>query len=703
MSGAARDTTASAGVTAATGGEVELAGVRIVVPKHAASGSGTLELSNYDHAPANVASIERVGAAYQVTIEGATLLSPATVAFDLPDGWDPSEHIPVVVWEDVAGRWRWLPTSFRPGQTEVVADIDHFSAGFLARIDVTEWAKARVEEATNYLTGRAGADQPACAGEDIARSEGLSVSSDGGDAVKWCAGREDGRDILRITNNRRAVAQITFPETWVVVDGGGGGFSLEAANRLFTGALLNATAAPGSDVRLLTGGDTLTVSLPPGGSGDVRVEMSILSWALSGIIFGGEVWYSVKGAVSSKLDGLGTSFADRLLSTIAQDSLDGGWLEAGRECARALTELTDRPLSTATSEVSPAVLKAMWGCVPAILQADFQESGINFFASGLIIEAGATVIGAVLTALHLIVSGLRELWDTFASFGGDDDVHYDIAMRSRAAPAFDECSPGVLRRDLGAEAHVIGDACKGGWAYVGRCLAPEGCGDHEIIARYRGDRWELVVGFPTTMCRGELAAQGAPPLILDQVNWMCEEPSGTAGTTAGDGLLRSGDSGQRVRALQGVLVARGLLSPPVDGVFGPTTEEAVKRFQSVSGLEVDGIAGPATQATLALRRDPVSALDPWTTYALIGLERSTLQLTLLQWEYAGEDVEDWIVGEEFTHSVRSDCAVYAMDGTTRTLDRLAQFIMESGGTDFPPVFQLLTDGRGHVMTIIEAA
>jgi chitosanase len=57
--------------------------------------------------------------------------------------------------------------------------------------------------------------------------------------------------------------------------------------------------------------------------------------------------------------------------------------------------------------------------------------------------------------------------------------------------------------------------------------------------------------------------------------------------------------GEDVRAVQETLASFGLLSK-VDGVFGPRTEEAVRRLQAQKGLKADGIVGPATRAALGL-------------------------------------------------------------------------------------------------------
>jgi len=64
--------------------------------------------------------------------------------------------------------------------------------------------------------------------------------------------------------------------------------------------------------------------------------------------------------------------------------------------------------------------------------------------------------------------------------------------------------------------------------------------------------------------------------------------------------LRSGSRGDAVEALQKRLLGQGVNPGPVDGVFGPKTEDAVKRYQEREGLEADGIAGTKTFTALGL-------------------------------------------------------------------------------------------------------
>lgn len=100
------------------------------------------------------------------------------------------------------------------------------------------------------------------------------------------------------------------------------------------------------------------------------------------------------------------------------------------------------------------------------------------------------------------------------------------------------------------------------------------------VKRYQADHGLMVDGIagPQT-----LAALTAPTPVL--------YPG--AGYEAG--------SSSPVRVLQHDLARAGDPPGPIDGLYGPLTEQAVKRYQSSHGLSVDGIAGPRTFARLRTR------------------------------------------------------------------------------------------------------
>ena len=59
-------------------------------------------------------------------------------------------------------------------------------------------------------------------------------------------------------------------------------------------------------------------------------------------------------------------------------------------------------------------------------------------------------------------------------------------------------------------------------------------------------------------------------------------------------VLRRGSRGSQVADLQKRLIKLGYLDGKADGIYGPLTEQAVRKFQKANGLKVDGIAGPQT-------------------------------------------------------------------------------------------------------------
>jgi peptidoglycan hydrolase-like protein with peptidoglycan-binding domain/Flp pilus assembly protein TadD len=97
------------------------------------------------------------------------------------------------------------------------------------------------------------------------------------------------------------------------------------------------------------------------------------------------------------------------------------------------------------------------------------------------------------------------------------------------------------------------------------------------VVRYQEDRGLVADGVAGPQTRRALST--ATPLLYPGAG---AEPGGS----------------RLVRTLQRLLAQAGDAVGPVDGRYGPLTEQAVRHFQAVHGLPADGIAGPQTYARL---------------------------------------------------------------------------------------------------------
>ncbi len=96
--------------------------------------------------------------------------------------------------------------------------------------------------------------------------------------------------------------------------------------------------------------------------------------------------------------------------------------------------------------------------------------------------------------------------------------------------------------------------------------------------------------------------QAAHGLAIDGIagpRTLAEMTARTPALYAGAGAVTGGAAG--VRSLQRLLARAGDPTGPVDGIFGPRTERAVRDFQAANGLPATGIAGPSTLGRLRSR------------------------------------------------------------------------------------------------------
>jgi hypothetical protein len=99
---------------------------------------------------------------------------------------------------------------------------------------------------------------------------------------------------------------------------------------------------------------------------------------------------------------------------------------------------------------------------------------------------------------------------------------------------------------------------------------------------------------------GSKATPASPPTAAPPTTGATTPATPTQPTVATPAAtLKPGDQGATVKVLQRGLAHLGYSPGKIDGQYGPSTIDAVKRFQRAGGLTADGILGPNTLRALA--------------------------------------------------------------------------------------------------------
>jgi peptidoglycan hydrolase-like protein with peptidoglycan-binding domain len=105
----------------------------------------------------------------------------------------------------------------------------------------------------------------------------------------------------------------------------------------------------------------------------------------------------------------------------------------------------------------------------------------------------------------------------------------------------------------------------------------------------------LALAAPAVAAPGAQAA-GSGAAAAARADW-------SAGAVARGTGYAAREGSQRVREVQRRLTRLGYAPGPVDGLFGPRTQQAATRFQERAGLAADGIVGSRTLGALRARDD----------------------------------------------------------------------------------------------------
>lgn len=206
-----------------------------------------------------------------------------------------------------------------------------------------------------------------------------------------------------------------------------------------------------------------------------------------------------------------------------------------------------------------------------------------------------------------VVAGVRP-YDTAWTTGSINDYSYSWELAGRASQSKEQWADEFSMAMLGLVAKRVAKAAVL-WKIPVVKLSPAElkagrsgiCGhiDHTVAYEIKGGHWDPGPNFPwlmfLEMVKAEVAAlTGAPvPPIVPSVPVAPVPPAPAPVHNCAKSTLKKGSSGECVKTAQSRLIHHGFEPGPVDGKFGAKTQAAVRYFQDVRKLKVDGVVGPA--------------------------------------------------------------------------------------------------------------
>lgn len=389
----------SVGVSGTAAATLRLAsGATVAVSRGAVTGEGTLTGEAAAPPVALPETVRSDGPVYRFELSGtAELVGGVTLTLPVsPVADSSSPDVAMLAFlDEQAGAWVPVQAEYDKQAHRVTATVDHFSFWTVLRLDTTKVLKALKTFGASFFGVADLAGQPACPRESEGKKAGLTVKSDSGNLVKWCAGLDPkGRPLLRITANRQYAMEVDYPFGWAVRRVG----DADLVTTQITDAVAKAvTSTPrGQSAVIVAGGATVELIADERGAGRVSVLPSPPAYLASALLFGVETLAMTFGAVpgAPKPDPSRTAKAVQLLF-------------AGKSCVTDMIDLTRRDVTSpsAVGDMFRSLANLAVGCLSDQWEIAY---GIRGFVASFL----AGVVLWFVDGVKLVLDGFRAAIDT---------------------------------------------------------------------------------------------------------------------------------------------------------------------------------------------------------------------------------------------------------------------------------------------------
>lgn len=388
-------------VTPGHSASLHLGGLVVTVPAHAVNRPGTLSARRITAPAAAPSGMTLAGPAYDLQLSGTALKGPVQLAVPVPApaaGISSGPAAGLLVYYDAtAGRWSQVDASYNPATRMLTASSRHLSTWSVLRLNAPA-ALAAIKSALAGFFGVPDSVPPSCSGSAQLPALGVTVTSDRGDLVEWCAGDTGTGAVIQVTSNRDYALEADFPATWPMRRlGAPDPISAQILTSL--PALSLRAGGPQVHTSIIPGGDEIEVAPPARESGKILIVPSAEGVIYDAILFGVDTlaltYGDIPGMPKATTQQTGEAIADLFQS---RDCLT----QMRAVASNALTQANAGAMFRSLVDIAVGCLGNYW---PTVIGIDLSQRALALSTALWLADALKAVLDTGQAALDTAVYG----------------------------------------------------------------------------------------------------------------------------------------------------------------------------------------------------------------------------------------------------------------------------------------------------------
>jgi hypothetical protein len=375
-------------------------GVHVSVPTGSVTRAGKLT-GTIISAPATApGGMALTGHAYRLQLTGTRLTGQVRLTLPVPAPRQRGvlagpDAVLLAFYDTATGQWQPVPASYDPSLGTITAVSSHLSVWTVLRLDTGKILAAATRALQGFIGIASTTGQPSCPGSADLTADGITVASDKGSLVKWCAGTNSASSpLLQVADNRSYALDTSFPSGWFVQAIGPAD---PVTEQIITSVARVLSPAPGGAASvIIPGGHAVQFTVPTGTSGETFTSPSAEAYLIDAFLYGADTLAMTFGDIP----GAPSSDPSRTARAISLAFTAGG-------CLTQIDAIAHGSVSTARAagELFRADVELAVGCLGDQWKAAY---GIRGFIGQFIVSVALWLADGI----KLVLTGLQAAIDS---------------------------------------------------------------------------------------------------------------------------------------------------------------------------------------------------------------------------------------------------------------------------------------------------